>query len=579
MDPSERRRQTAAAARLGFLAIGVVAAFLFVLQLWRGDEGTGSVVASEPERRPSPMHVLEPGTRDTRPPELTAKTEESTRVLPATEEATPLDAAESASPARHVRVTPARDAALTGRIQAHISAALADAQKRSKGKVTSSNTTIAVHVVRPAAHTELVSLSSDASLMPASNMKLLTSASALVLLGESWQFETAFERGGPIEGSTLRGDLIVRAGGDPLYDREGDGEVAHLLAPVVEVLRGAGITRIEGDVVLDEGSYADPEPGPGWPDAAQYWQEHCARAGGFSANAGCLTANVRPGSVGGTAPSRVLPAAHGLKRVGTVKTAKAGSRLDVAVGAVPGRVTLRGSFPAGLDSWTDRFAAPDPVELFASVLRDALERGGIRITGEVRRERGAPSGTPMVLLRTPLASALYPINLDSNNAVADQLFLAMGAARGLGGTRAGGEQAVKSALELLGVPHEGLVQVGGSGLSRESRLTARQLTALLSATTELSPSAFALFYDTLPTSGISGSLESRMKQPPVRGRVHAKTGWIEGASALSGFVESESGEQLVFSILVGYPRASGLNKYCWKPMQDEICEELVGWHE
>jgi D-alanyl-D-alanine carboxypeptidase/D-alanyl-D-alanine-endopeptidase (penicillin-binding protein 4) len=249
------------------------------------------------------------------------------------------------------------------------------------------------------------------------------------------------------------------------------------------------------------------------------------------------------------------------------------------VGAVPGRVTLRGSFPAGLDSWTDRFAAPDPVELFASVLRDALERGGIRITGEVRRERGAPSGTPMVLLRTPLASALYPINLDSNNAVADQLFLAMGAARGLGGTRAGGEQAVKSALELLGVPHEGLVQVGGSGLSRESRLTARQLTALLSATTELSPSAFALFYDTLPTSGISGSLESRMKQPPVRGRVHAKTGWIEGASALSGFVESESGEQLVFSILVGYPRASGLNKYCWKPMQDEICEELVGWHE
>lgn len=576
MDPGERRRQTAAAARLGFLAIGVVAVLLFLLQLWRGEEGPGTVVASEVAREPSRMIVLEPGTPVTSPPlvELESEPPAGAQVSIAPQPA-------GAAPAKplHQRSTPAHDGVLIAKLRAHIEAALKDARERSKGKVTGGNTTIAVHVVHPASHRELVSLSSDASLIPASNMKLVTTAAALVLLGESWRFETAFERRGPIEGSVLEGDLVVRAGGDPLYDREGSGEVAHLLAPVVEALRAAGITTIAGDVVLDEGSYVDPGPGPGWPDESQYWQEHCARAAGFTANAGCLTANVRPGPVGGTAPSQVLPAAHGLKRIGTVKTAKAGSRLDVAVGAVPGRVTLRGSFPASLDSWSDRFAAPDPVELFSSVLLDALVRGGIQVSGTVRRERDTAPGTPMVLLHTPLERALYPINLDSNNAVADQLFLAMGAARGLGGTRAGGEAAVKGALELLGVPHAGLVQVGGSGLSRESRLTARQLTALLSATAELSPSAFALFYDTLPTSGTSGSLASRMKEAPVRGKVHAKTGWIEGASALSGFVETEAGDRLVFSILVGYPRASGLNKYCWKPMQDAICEELVGWHE
>jgi D-alanyl-D-alanine carboxypeptidase/D-alanyl-D-alanine-endopeptidase (penicillin-binding protein 4) len=261
-----------------------------------------------------------------------------------------------------------------------------------------------------------------------------------------------------------------------------------------------------------------------------------------------------------------------------VHTAARGARLDIAVGAVPGCVTLRGSIPAGREPWSTRFAAPDPLRLFASVLMAALEAGGIAVAGDAVQLRGAPPGRLLASLRTPLLEVLAPINLHSNNAVADQLFFALGDAVGGAGTRAGGQAATRRALTKLGLPAGGLVQVDGSGLSRDSRLTARQLTALLSATANLDGATFEYFYRSLPVAGESGSLLGRMTSGPARGRVHAKTGWIGGASALSGFVETAQGKRLVFSILVSYPRESGLNTSCWKPMQDAICAALVNWN-
>jgi len=201
----------------------------------------------------------------------------------------------------------------------------------------------------------------------------------------------------------------------------------------------------------------------------------------------------------------------------------------------------------------------------------------VRVSGPTRRQREVPIGQELARLRTPLASVLGPINADSDNAVADQLFLALGAARAGAGTRAGGRQAVAAALEQLGVSDEGLVQVDGSGLSRDDRVTAEQLTGLLAAVLRLEAAPRSAFLDSLAVSGTSGSLEQRMTGPELRGRVRAKTGWISGAGSLSGYVETSEGELLCFSILIQYPKVAGLNKYCWKPMQDEICAELAAW--
>jgi len=450
------------------------------------------------------------------------------------------------------------------------------ARQLTKNKAHAGNVTVAVHVRElgggPRAE---VGFHGERSMRPASNMKLVTTAAALVLLGPGWSFDTRFEAGGPLEDGVLRGDLVVRAGGDPLYDPLAAGSVDHLLAPVAEQLRARGLHTIAGDIVLDEGTFPDPAPGPEWPDAGQHWAEYCALAGGFSANRGALTATVRPGSAGGPARVTVEPRDHGLAQNLGVRTTD-GGRLTVAMHARRSGVLVRGSIPASVPEWSDSMAHPDPVELFGSALSAALSRGGVLLEGRLRRERGAPGGALLAQLSSDLVDQLSPINADSTNAVADQVFFATGNAVMGDGSRAGGAAATALALERLGVSTEGLVQVDGSGLSRANRVTAEQMTALLEAVLSGDPQSARAYLDSLAVAGETGTLHERMQDGPARGRVRAKTGFIDGTSALSGVARAASGRSFVFSILVEYPSLPGLNTRCWKPMQDELCELLVG---
>jgi D-alanyl-D-alanine carboxypeptidase/D-alanyl-D-alanine-endopeptidase (penicillin-binding protein 4) len=178
-------------------------------------------------------------------------------------------------------------------------------------------------------------------------------------------------------------------------------------------------------------------------------------------------------------------------------------------------------------------------------------------------------------LTTPLTSYLAPILTHSNNSVADQVFLHLGA-RVIGrGDRAGGALATQRALEVLGVPSAGFVQVDGSGLSRDNRVSASQLTALIAAVMDRGDGCARKFLDALPLSGLRGSLERRLTGQGTRERVWGKTGFINGTSALSGVVRTSSERTLAFSILVDYRITPGLNTRCWKPMQDRICSLLV----
>ena len=120
------------------------------------------------------------------------------------------------------------------------------------------------------------------------------------------------------------------------------------------------------------------------------------------------------------------------------------------------------------------------------------------------------------------------------------------------------------------------MQTDGSGLSRDNRVSARQLGSLLTAVLDLDPNTAELYRDSLAVGGQSGTLAERFRGTPTAGRVHAKTGWIRGTSALGGFVDALDGRQLVFSILVEYPAAAGgLNTHCFKPMQDELVRILA----
>lgn len=477
-------------------------------------------------------------------------------------------------PVRRVEI----DAALTARIRSRIGDAESAASKETKGRVGPGSVAVAVHVRELGASGELVAIDADHSMRPASNLKLVTSSAALVLLGADFTFQTVLETNGSIDGGVLHGDLVARAAGDPLYERKGDGSVDAFLQPVLDGLEQRGIRRIEGALVLDELDFAAPAPAPGWPDGGQHGNEFCALSGGFSANAGCLTATVRAQRPGQEAEVQVEPRRNGLRRKGRVTTAGAKTQLDVRVEGRFGSAFVDGSIPAGVDSWSTRFAAADPVALFGHALLGAIQDRGIPVRDGWKREHAPLTGSwsEIARIETPIRSVFEAVNTDSNNACADHLLLVLGHAHGGGGTREGGAAAVALALARLGVPVDGLVQVDGSGLSRDNRVTARQITALVAAVLGLDPGTARTFVDSLAVAGETGTLDDRMDDPLLAGNVRAKTGFIAGTSALSGILETRDGRRLVFSILVEYPPADGLNKRLWKPMQNAICKELAG---
>jgi PBP4 family serine-type D-alanyl-D-alanine carboxypeptidase len=426
---------------------------------------------------------------------------------------------------------------------------------------------------------EVAAIAADRALRPASNLKLVTTATALALLGPDAAFHTPLQLQGAFDSGpngVLVGDLVVQGGGDPLHDRADPRYAETRLRDVARALKQRGLTHVRGALVLDEGAFDAPAPGPGWPSASQHWQDYCALSGAFSANGGMLTALVRAGRVGENALVELHPAPSGIPESIGVATV-AGGKSDVQIGANARGATVRGSLGISAEPVDASFAHPDPVQLFGACLLGALRAEGIEVERGIVRERRRwrADVATAVVLETPIAHVLTAINADSTNPVADQLFFATGAAAGGAPTRAGGRAATARALTELGVSSDGLVQVDGSGLSRDNRISARQLSALVHAVLAGGGESAALWRGSLALAGQTGTLEKRLVGTPSAGRVRAKTGFIGGTSSLSGVATSLDGREHVFSILVNYPDVDGLNNSCWKPMQDEIVQFLV----
>ncbi len=448
------------------------------------------------------------------------------------------------------------------------------AETLSKGHVDAGSTRVAVHVRDPASGAEF-GIEASRMLRPASNMKLVTTVTALTLLGSDWAFVTPIEARGTLQAGRLEGDLVLRACGDPLFDMDGGGSVRALLAPALDELARSGLSSVSGNLVLDEGSFDKPAPPPGWPGPEQRSSEYCSLSGGFSANRGCLTVRVTPTSTGSAAEIDVEPAGYGLERHFNSMTVVSG-QTKLGIDARPTGLIVRGTIPKSSRPFVDSCPVPDPVNLFGEVLLHELAARKIHIEGQLVRERRSAAGRVLARIRTPLVHYLAPIHQESNNAVADQVYLGTANAFLGSAKREGAQAAALAAMERLHVTEAGFRQVDGSGLSDLNRVSARQLTAMLQAVTQGDALTAQLFRASLAVAGVSGTLDDRMRHSSAKGRVFAKTGFIGGTSALSGIALCKGDGELIFSIVVNYEEFGGLNTTVWKPMEDEICELLVG---
>lgn len=409
------------------------------------------------------------------------------------------------------------------------------------------------------------------AMIPASNMKLIVMAAAIDQLGPDYQFKTVV---------AIRGkDLVIIGGGDPTIGDEkwakANGKsITSALHEWADKLKSSGVKQIPGNIVVDDSIFDRQFTHPDWP-AEQFESWYEAPIGGLNFNANCMEVAIQPGAPGKPARIAMIPSGAvativnqtvtGKKQTVRVSRAKNGDSLVVS-GSVsrPGRlgpVTIR-----------------DPGLNFGRVLRAVLTAEGIRVGGDVVRERvrlksdGTPEGGHLVAIqRTPISRALSRAGKDSLGMMAEGLLKSLGRKQSGVGSWESGRTAVKSFLQKAGVSTEGLVIDDGSGLSRKNRVSPAAMTQVLRFMQGASPAAFEALCNGLSKAGIDGTLDDRLRGPDTRGRIIGKTGYINGVRTLSGYVRTKSGKWLAFAFF--YNGAASTRPLT--ALQDKACEALV----
>lgn len=390
---------------------------------------------------------------------------------------------------------------------------------------------------------------SDASLQPASTLKLITAAAALQRVGPEYTFKTRFASRALLEGGVLNGDLVVVGGGAPDLTPERLWYATRALAQL-------GLREVRGDLVADESYFDDDRRPRGWP-AATVDRAYNAAVGALSFNFNVVSVEVRPGTAVGERPhARLSPLAAGLDLVNAANTSASRSDLRVLVRRHEGRdqMLLRGSIRRGSRPLTLHRSVADPAAYALGALRELLAREGVTVTGGLRSGR-APEGARdlYVLESQPLSQILFMMNKMSNNMMAESILKTLGAQEaGPPGTTAAGLGVVRSYLNEIGVDTGAVRLADGSGLSRENHLPAAALVRVL----EEMPRRFASwpeFLASMPIGGVDGTLDERMRGGLER-RVRAKTGRVSGAVTLAGYAHNEDGDMLAFAVFVNHVR-------------------------
>jgi D-alanyl-D-alanine carboxypeptidase/D-alanyl-D-alanine-endopeptidase (penicillin-binding protein 4) len=382
---------------------------------------------------------------------------------------------------------------------------------------------------------------------PASTMKLVTTYSALHLLGPAFTFRTEVMSEAPLIGEVLRGDLYVRGGGDPKL-------VIENLWLLVSRLRGFGIREIRGDLVLDKTFFEPIEHDPAQFDGEE-GRAYNVGPDPLLVNFKSIAITLVPDPVAKVARVVVVPEVIGLKAPRTVPAIEGGcgdwrGRLQADI-SDPMNIRMRGVYPLACGERAIYIGALGHTNYFAAVFRALWEREGGTWNGRVR-EAAVPASARLVaaLESPPLAMLIRDINKFSNNVMTQQLFLTMGAASGEPGNPARGGAAVRNLLSARGIDVPGLVLENGCGLSRVERITAGSLAAVLGDAwkSQWMPELMS----SLPISGVDGTMKARNVPP---GAAHMKTGLLEDTRAVAGYVLAASGRRYAVVAIINHPNA------------------------
>jgi len=384
----------------------------------------------------------------------------------------------------------------------------------------------------------------DTPAIPASNQKLVTAVAALMTLGPAHRARTEVYATGPIEDGTLHGDLLFRGFGGVHFTgryprsatpKEKNDRLRLQAQRMIRALHDAGIRRVDGKITTDTTRWSD-----------MVSNEHYPCAHGLSFNENTVDVHVVDSSI------RSVPMAVSGFLVEPSGNASGQARRGKS------DMILVNSSVDGYDYW--RLEHNQPSDVYAHHIRRQLQLHGIMVMGQ---EQPAVAETAVGRLKSlSIEELIIPMGVYSDNFRAEMLYLTLGFEGFDSANYATGQAAILAGLQRIGFPLEGLVPADGSGLSYENRVSPGQLVYILNM---LNESKYReILRRMLPVAGESGTLEKRFLEHRARNNLQAKTGTLKSVVSLSGFITTEQGNLLSFSMIANHVKD---HDACWQTIE------------
>lgn len=406
-----------------------------------------------------------------------------------------------------------------------------------------SDADFAVHALDLTTKESLVSISADRGMIPASNMKLFTTAAALHVLGADFSFKTSLDRIDTAAGQTV---LVVRGDGDPgfgdpiLIERFNKEirTVDDLVDVWVKAVTDAGIKRVDR-LVMDDRVFDRELVHPSWP-VEQLNRWYCAEVSGLNFHSNVINFYAKATRMSESPSYSIDPKLPGLVFVNKAKTGTRNT-LWISRKANSNEMGIYGQVPRTGSS--AKVTIHDPANCFGGLLAEKLRHAGVTV-GRVDRPGatdGGLRGMTMLEVKTPLTTILDRTNKDSHNLYAESLIKRMGRQyTGAAGGWDNGGSAIRAFLtqRALGPTEAAAISIAdGSGMSRDNRITARAMVHLLRYMNDGDPdeSRRKVFFNSLSVGGGDGTLRNRFRTG-LTGKVYGKSGYLNGVSTLSGYI-------------------------------------------
>lgn len=413
-----------------------------------------------------------------------------------------------------------------------------------RGEV-SDTVSVSIQVVDLETGRVLMERNPDLPLVPASTMKVVTSAAALHTLSPDFAFltEVLAEKA---SGSSV-GNLFLKGYGDPYL-------VSEELYALTRAVKEKGLEEIRGDIVVDDSYF---EPGIPLDESEKLGhRSYHAPYGALSLNFNSLKIVIHPGEKPGK-PARVVadPTSEYAIVKADIKTVKGAKQCQATITKETTAedrevIILEGEIGAHSPAKGRYVNVASPSLYTGEVFKEFLLREGIRVNGRVIRRKVPPTAVPYAEFNSrPLGLIVYWLNKFSNNFMAEQISMAMGAkALGAPGTREKGLSVIRKYLLSCGVNEDAFSLSEASGLSRNNRLSASALVrVLLAAARDFSYNAE--FMASLGVAGVDGTLKEKLTDPGAKRKIRGKTGTLRGVNALTGYGVSRDGKRFAFAVL------------------------------